>query len=1760
MSFVSYAQNYEDVALFRALGKVANGCYVDVGAGDPIVDSVTRAFYERGWRGVNIEPVMAEHARLVADRPEDVNLNVAIADTQAQLTLHEVIGTGMSTLVPEVAELHRAGGHQVRDIAVTVTTLDAVWTDHDLQVVHFLKVDVEGAERRVLAGLDLARRRPWVILVESTLPNSMTPAHEAWEPLLVDRGYVFVYFDGLNRFYVAREREEALRQPLALPPNYFDRIVRHGDAMVQQRAHSLGVEVEALRGQLRGIAASLGARTDENPVVPAGELATVMEWLTAQIDEREARTAAERAQAAHYLHLREVAHAERVGEMDRMIEGLRTRSDAFQAEIENLRRHHDAEVNAERAQREAERAQHEAERAQREAERAQTAHARQVRETEHAERVDELSRTIAALGAQADALRAETLSLHSQREAERAAAQMQESLIADLEIRIEALRVEAEHLGSREQQLRQELGAAAKAAEMQGADFAVARAALAEERGAGLRYREQAMLAENEIRAMQASLSFRVTASLRWFRKTALHGMNPVVLLALRAVRATPGGVALAGKAISPFPSVHRRLRRFADLNPRAARVARRKSPSAELPLPPAGASVSTLQVTTPSPAPGSRVFRRGERIVYFYVDHTAHCPVNTGMQRVARALARGMLESGEIVRFVKWDAGQRQLVLVDQAELRHLSEWGGPTVAEIDRLRYPTPAEVGATLPVHDLSEGHWLVVPEVTHINFHQHPVTLDVVMSAKLCGIRSAFIYYDAIPLRRAEMAAIAPAHEVYMQQLLLADLIVPISEWSGCDLASFFVHHQSAKLSPSPRVAALRLPGESHLSPRSPAAGEPRRRLILSVGTIEHRKNQHRLLAAFERFVQRHPREDWQLTLVGNVHPTIADEIGKFQRRTSSIAIASNLSDEALSELYRNCAFTVFPSVEEGFGLPILESLWHGKPCICANFGAMLEVARGGGCLVVDTHSHEALGRAIEVLALDSQTRERLAREARERRLASWADYTHAFARLMDGEADPLRRLGTLYYCIEHTVAFAHNTGIQRVVRGLARSLLDSDLRVVPCKWSNATGALEVASDAELDHFAQWNGPPVSAWTRTASPGTFYANDWLLVPELTVYPGGPDLAAVKAFSERSGLRVAAVFYDALPWKMREMYSAHWGEQHARYMEALGKFERVLAISEHSRRDLLSFLRALKSRTPDLERRVVACSLPGEFLESPRSSAIRRYAGGPVKLLSVGSIEPRKNHLRLLRAFRAAQARTDVPLELTLAGGFHMPEPEGAQFRRLVAETSGVTWEQKPDDARLRVLYAEADFTVYSSLEEGFGLPILESLWHARPCICRDRSAMAEVAQGGGCVMVDTADEQALAEAIRRVAEDHGFRLELAEQAVARPFRTWLEYGRDFATTLASERSVERNQELSVQDHDAFYRAMANLAMKPRLSICITTYNRAGWLAVSLRNLMRLWRNPHPDVEIVVCDNASTDGTPEVVQPYLCRADFRYHRNPANVGMLGNLRATAHHSRGRHVWILGDDDLVKPGAIERVLSIVTEKPGLALVYLNYAYTREDDARKVTDLDRFLADGIAVVAPGPVVYGPIHEIATKSENFFTAIYCLVFRRDHALRAYSQNTEGRPFSTMLTSIPTSYHVLSQMMDEPGCWVGEPQLVVNMNVSWMKYASLWVLERLPELFDTAEVVGADPEEVDHWRAHNVPGVGHFFKEILENDVAGNAEYFSPTRLVARFKHVEAFAREVPRLKAIYEAAHARGHAAARVTTDEVFAAFRSGRN
>lgn len=233
--------------LFRALKHVQHGTYIDVGANDPVFLSVTKAFYERGWRGINIEPERKLCEKLKLDRPEDINLQVAAASSSGSLRFFEVAATGLSTMDSEIASGHARRGFTVTDYMVPTKALDAICSELDVRQVHFMKVDVEGYESSVLEGISLTSVRPWIIVVEAIEPFSTELSHEKWEPLLTTRGYKFVYFDGLNRFYVAEEHA-SLQNAFSTPPNVFDDFIRFSEWQALQSIEQARIERARLDG------------------------------------------------------------------------------------------------------------------------------------------------------------------------------------------------------------------------------------------------------------------------------------------------------------------------------------------------------------------------------------------------------------------------------------------------------------------------------------------------------------------------------------------------------------------------------------------------------------------------------------------------------------------------------------------------------------------------------------------------------------------------------------------------------------------------------------------------------------------------------------------------------------------------------------------------------------------------------------------------------------------------------------------------------------------------------------------------------------------------------------------------------------------------------------------------------------------------------------------------------------------------------------------------------------------------------------------------------------------------------------------------------------------------------------------------------------------------------------------------------------------------------------------------------------------------
>jgi FkbM family methyltransferase len=186
------------------------GFYVDVGANEPSKDSVTKLFYDRGWHGINIEPLRRHYQQLLHQRPRDINLNIGAGERRGKLTLREyTFGTGLSTMSDRMKDEYLGGKNQAAidyvDHSVEVKKLATIFKECEVSNISFMKVDVEGLEYEVLAGNDWKQYRPEVICIEAN------HIEKDWRKLLKGNEYTLAFFDGLNEYYVDSHKPERLK-------------------------------------------------------------------------------------------------------------------------------------------------------------------------------------------------------------------------------------------------------------------------------------------------------------------------------------------------------------------------------------------------------------------------------------------------------------------------------------------------------------------------------------------------------------------------------------------------------------------------------------------------------------------------------------------------------------------------------------------------------------------------------------------------------------------------------------------------------------------------------------------------------------------------------------------------------------------------------------------------------------------------------------------------------------------------------------------------------------------------------------------------------------------------------------------------------------------------------------------------------------------------------------------------------------------------------------------------------------------------------------------------------------------------------------------------------------------------------------------------------------------------------------------------------------------------------------------------------------
>ncbi|WP_167136737.1 glycosyltransferase [Diaminobutyricimonas sp. TR449] len=356
-------------------------------------------------------------------------------------------------------------------------------------------------------------------------------------------------------------------------------------------------------------------------------------------------------------------------------------------------------------------------------------------------------------------------------------------------------------------------------------------------------------------------------------------------------------------------------------------------------------------------------------------------------------------------------------------------------------------------------------------------------------------------------------------------------------------------------------------------------------------------------------------------------------------------------------------------------------------------------------------------------------------------------------------------------VEVSAKSAHNTGIQRVVRNIAPAL-SRHPEVIFAVWSSGHRGLRRLTPLEDQQLRK---------SSTPHPGECADEQTILVPVgsvllLAEVPSNDASVRLAALAEKTTSRIVAIGYDAIPVTSRETVNRREAVKFSKYLTVIKWSHAVAAISGAAAAEFRGFGNMLSSQGLPGPA-VHTCSLPGG---TPRE---RQVSESDIPMIAVvGSKEPRKNHVAVLYAAERLW-RAGLRFELTFVGSYGW---DTRLFRawlgRLQKSGRPITANRHTSDQELADVYARARFTVFPSLHEGYGLPVVESLAYGTPVITTGYGSTGEIAADGGCVTIDPRDDDALMQAMRSLLQDDDALRRLQEEARRRPTKTWDDYAEE------------------------------------------------------------------------------------------------------------------------------------------------------------------------------------------------------------------------------------------------------------------------------------------------------------------------------------------------------------------------------------------
>jgi glycosyltransferase involved in cell wall biosynthesis len=329
-----------------------------------------------------------------------------------------------------------------------------------------------------------------------------------------------------------------------------------------------------------------------------------------------------------------------------------------------------------------------------------------------------------------------------------------------------------------------------------------------------------------------------------------------------------------------------------------------------------------------------------------------------------------------------------------------------------------------------------------------------------------------------------------------------------------------------------------------------------------------------------------------------------------------------------------------------------------------------------------------------------------------------------------------------------------------------------------------------SEDDLKVLSQFNGPSMDSWTYNRNASLRDSKIYFRRAKFIIYPELQnnrikEIKKILVNAKTYSLKVVSVFHDAVPVVLKDYYSSSHAEIFLEYMNDLSQSDFIFSVSESSNKDYKQLVS--KPRNSNLKN--IALLSPHNIKKDngfiPKINNTKE-----IKILFVSSIIGRKNHVNFLKAYSIAQKKLHAlgykPSLSLIAADVHVEKNYLEEFNLLLNETE-TSFKTNVSEEELKDAYRNADFTVYPSVYEGYGLPIAESLSSKTPVACSNTSSMKEIAEFGGCITFDPYDIDEMANAIFLLSTDSKKRNDLVKEIESIKEYSWKDYALDILKTI-------------------------------------------------------------------------------------------------------------------------------------------------------------------------------------------------------------------------------------------------------------------------------------------------------------------------------------------------------------------------------------